>query len=799
MPAEKPVESFEKTGTCGDGMKWRYDTIARTMTISGDGYIADYKTVGDIWTGLETNTPWNEFSDSIETVIVEEGVKGLGKYAFWDCDSLTTVILPSSCTDYGQSSFADCSSLQTVVVAARNIWQANSYSFSNYDKCTLYVPKDLVDYYKKEIPFNEFSNIVGIYFVKIDENIVNGTIVPERYYFKDGEQVNLTPKPKNNFIVESVIVNGDTLKESTDGFVVSGINADLFISATFDVANSGQCGDSLTWAFDKAAKKLVISGNGAMPDYTASNMPWKYFKEHYGIEVVEISQGVTAVGSNAFNGCVGLDSVFISNTVASIGSNAFSGCSSLTSVTIPNTVASIGDGAFSGVNVVGYGGSATGSPWGASKMVNGVVDGDFVYSNAQKDTLIAYIGTGGNVAIPNTVANIGISAFYGCTALTSVIIPNSVTSIGNCAFDGCSGLTSVEIPNSVTSIGNEAFDGCKGLTSVTIPNSVTSIGKSAFYECSSLTSVSIPEGVTSIEYCAFYNCKELTSVSIPGSVTTIDENAFEWCSKITSLTIPNGDLKSIGNFAFHACKGLTSLTIPDSVQSIGKCAFYECSGLTSITIPANLTSIGISAFYGCKGLTSVVVNMDEPLSIESSVFENVTLSNVKLFVPVGTKEKYEAADVWKDFDIVEGSLIQVALTSNDEAYGSVAGSGLYVENETIALSATPAVGCQFVKWSDGNTDNPRTITLTENVTLEAIFEKADAISSNAVSNMKIYAHHNVIVVENAEAEISVYDVTGRCIAKRLADGNRIEIAMQREGIYIVRTGGYSQRVVVSQN
>ena len=51
-----------------------------------------------------------------------------------------------------------------------------------------------------------------------------------------------------------------------------------------------------------------------------------------------------------------------------------------------------------------------------------------------------------------------------------VCIPAGVTSIGVSAFSGCSSLTSVSIPDSVTSIGDWAFSGCPNLTLLVHPN-----------------------------------------------------------------------------------------------------------------------------------------------------------------------------------------------------------------------------------------------------------------------------------------------------------------------------------------
>ena len=228
----------------------------------------------------------------------------------------------------------------------------------------------------------------------------------------------------------------------------------------------------------------------------------------------------------------------------------------------------------------------------------------------------------------------------------------SVTSIGSSAFQSCKSLTSVTIPNSVTSIGNQAFWFCEGLSSVTIPNSVTSIGNYAFNNCSGLTAITIPNSVTSIGQSAFQSCKSLTSVTIPNSVMSIERNVFRICTSLTSIDIPNS-VTSIGNYAFQDCTSLISVTIPNSVTSIGNSAFYYCKGLTSVTIPNSVTSIEGYVFGDCTGLTDIYCHIEEPLTINSSVFDKVQKNTCTLHVPIGSKEKYEVADVWKEFNIVE--------------------------------------------------------------------------------------------------------------------------------------------------
>ncbi|MER2149887.1 MAG: leucine-rich repeat domain-containing protein, partial [Ruminococcus sp.] len=107
-------------------------------------------------------------------------------------------------------------------------------------------------------------------------------------------------------------------------------------------ASSGTTGDC-TWTLDDEGT-LIISGNGAMEDYTIrSSAPWGT-----NIKMVVIEDGVSSIGNDAFYNCKSLTSVSIGNSVTSISYAAFYGCASMTSVTIGKSVTSIGDKAFYG-------------------------------------------------------------------------------------------------------------------------------------------------------------------------------------------------------------------------------------------------------------------------------------------------------------------------------------------------------------------------------------------------------------------------------------------------------------------
>lgn len=73
------------------------------------------------------------------------------------------------------------------------------------------------------------------------------------------------------------------------------------------------------------------------------------------------------------------------------------------------------------------------------------------------------------------------------------------------------------------------------------------------------------------------------------------------------------------------------------------------------------------------------------------------------------------------------------LTVTAGAGGTVSGSGTYNYGATATLKATPSAGYHFVKWSDGNTNASRTVTVTGNATYTATFEQDPYLNLNKTS------------------------------------------------------------------
>ncbi|MCL1942088.1 MAG: leucine-rich repeat protein, partial [Candidatus Azobacteroides sp.] len=140
-------------------------------------------------------------------------------------------------------------------------------------------------------------------------------------------------------------------------------------------------------------------------------------------------------------------------------------------------------------------------------------------------------------------------------------------------------------------------------------------------------------------------------------VNWIGIQAFSGCSNLKNVEFEDGsETLTFDYYGFNHFYGssIGSLYLGRNISCSYGSPFNDNTLLTSLTIGNQVTSIPANCFSGCTGLTDVTVKWATPLSINNDVFQNVAVSNVRLYIPrgTGTTALYQAAPVWKDFIII---------------------------------------------------------------------------------------------------------------------------------------------------
>ena len=381
----------------------------------------------------------------------------------------------------------------------------------------------------------------------------------------------------------------------------------------------------------KVVKATVSGVNGKVPDGFFANLKGSVDENGKPIAVpaerwadlteVVIEDGVTEIGKDVFQGCVGLTKVTIPDSVKKIGTWSFYMCKGLKNVDIPANM-EIGDSSFrqSGLEQVTVSGGSVGN-YAFHRIdnlkkisINCETIGEEAFSGCDYLT---------DITLGENVKTLGDKAFYTCDALERVEIPSTVTDIGEKTFYSCPALKEAIIRAGTVKAGT--FYNCRALTTLVISDNATldasftvgntyaketletvkiergEIGISAFNSCPNLTTVELGNGVTSVGDNAFSKCTALKSINIGDGVTSIGKNAFNGCTALTNANIGSG---AIGESAFNGCTSLANVTLGNGVTSIGKNAFLRCTALTSISIGSGVTSIESGAFNGCTALTN---------------------------------------------------------------------------------------------------------------------------------------------------------------------------------------------------
>lgn len=149
-----------------------------------------------------------------------------------------------------------------------------------------------------------------------------------------------------------------------------------------DIASGNIAGSSLSWQIS-SDYTLKIIGEGDMPDFQSEkNQPWGTYRDQ--ISKIVIEEGVTGIGSHAFNGIKNAEEITIASTVNKVGSYAFIRCVGLNEIILPEGITEIKQGTF--------------------------------YECRALSTL----------SFPETVKRIDINVVYNCTGLKEITLPKSL-------------------------------------------------------------------------------------------------------------------------------------------------------------------------------------------------------------------------------------------------------------------------------------------------------------------------------------------------------------------------------------
>lgn len=429
----------------------------------------------------------------LESVAIPDSVAKIGKRAFEGCHSLPSVILPGAGTglNLGDFAFAGCSSLKKVVFSGK----LKTISYQAFAGCSALKRIDLPEGVKV-IGIDAFANCTSLETVRLPGSV--------------------------KAIEWGAFAGCTALKSMVVPSRVTRIGFDAFrgCSALESIVLPGSVKEIAPTAFDGCERLTTIEYSGAAVRFEGGAMlsgdgrkllRWMGWVPAFS-EVAKIPDSVTEVGGFAFVNLDRLETIHLPGSVTEIVRNAFDGSVRLEKIE--------------------YSGTAFRFEGGAMLSSDGTK----------------------------------LSRWMGWRPAFSKIakVPDSVTEVGDSAFEDLHELKKILLPAGVTLIADNAFKGCKNLSKVEYS------GKAFRFEDGAMLS---GDGTKLLRWIGRLPFDKI--VKVPASVTEVGDSAFEYLHELRMVLLPDG-VTSIGSRAFCGCFNLSSIHIPETVRSIGKDAFRGC-------------------------------------------------------------------------------------------------------------------------------------------------------------------------------------------------------------------------------
>ena len=329
----------------------------------------------------------------------------------------------------------------------------------------------------------------------------------------------------------------------------------------------------------------------------------------------------------------------------------------------------------------------------------------------------------------NAVTSIGESAFKGCSGFKTLTIPDQVEKIGRYAFKDCSDLYEIEFKGLIpptTTVASGRYD----FRSEDIPSSALIIvpcGTSALYGAKFHENETYPDdnsggyfgGYSLIENCGTIHNTSYTIEPSDVNAGTVSGASGATVGETVTLTATPKEGYRFVRWSDGSIENPRTVTITDGMNLKAE---FEILVFTINVVPNNV-SYGSASGSGEYEYGSIAFIM----ASANNGYKFVKWNDGNTAVIRTIKVKKDSAFV-AEFAEDESAVTPPTSTGSytigaaDTNEGSVSVDGDAGIGKTVTLTATPKDGYRFKQWSDGNTENPRTVTITEGMNLKAEFE-----------------------------------------------------------------------------
>lgn len=384
------------------------------------------------------------------------------------------------------------------------------------------------------------------------------------------------------------------------------------------------------------------------------------------------------------------------------------------------------------------------------KLPDGLkIIGDSAFTHSYRNTRVLHLK--GELELPEGLTDIGAFAFgcrwsLPCHNMTGTLrFPSTIRRIGEGAFSG-NWFSTIVLPNPDVEVGGLTFFASYKVREVVFPEGITRLPDGMFKlsNFGDKEELVLPETIEDLGIQAFAMCN-LKRVVLPTHLKKIPDACFARVP-LQEINLPEG-LEEIGDEAFVVYKEsygppygkyqmIDEITIPNSVHTIGRYAFYE-QDFKTIHLPASLTQIGVRAFYK--------KDMQYYKPCEVYAYNPVPPTLI-----MDDEEDYD--NIFRAFN------------ENDWQYSEYLMRTLYVpEGARDAYMADHSWNLDYFK------------------------EIVEMTQAGIVETEKDCM---------ADGEADIFDMNGRLIGKTMVNGQSIDTTELQRGIYIVRKGNASKKIVV---